>query len=161
MPNNQQELSDRETVLWEGKPRFGSRRVFISLIGTALIFAGIEYYAYFGEQKLQSLSIFPLILFGLNLYLANKYLGTRYYVTNRRAIREQRFLALKRHNELPLDKVAAVNVDHHNGRDYITFVPERGSPIIFDGVRDDPEMVKQIALNARLQFVHRVDETTS
>ncbi len=138
-----------ESMIWEGRPDYHPRRIGLTVIGIPALSIALPYIAerYSQERGVVGLLAFLAILLAINLYIVYMYGGTRYYVTTNRIGRSQRFTG--RVTEIPLEAVEIVTVKHRWGGGFLHFRAPDGRSVRFGLLRDDPEKVRRIVLEAR------------
>ncbi len=138
-----------ESVVWEGRPDYHPRRIGLTVIGILALSIALPYIAerYSQERGVVGLLAFLTILLAVNLHIAYMYGGTRYYVTTNRIGRNQRFT--NRRTEIPLAAVETVTVRVRRGRGFLTFRTLDGRSVRFGLLKEDPERVRHIVLEAR------------
>lgn len=141
-----------ESIIWEGRPDYHPRRITLTVIGILSLSIALPFIAerYSQERGVVGLLAFLAFLLAVNLHIAYMYGGTRYYVTTNRIGRNQRFTS--RRTEIPLEAVETVTVKLRRGRGFLHFRTLDGRSVRFGLLKDDPERVRRIVLEARSAF---------
>ena len=91
--------------------------------------------------------VFLGFLIAVNLSIAFMYGGTYYCVTTSRVGKYRRLTGRKA--EIPLEDVETVTVKLRRGRGFLWFQTSDGRALKFGMLKDDPEKVRQIILEAK------------
>ncbi len=146
------------TELWRGRPEYFSTGTAIIIILMVLAILGIEYLILRGQEELRGALIFPVALLLINVFIVYDLRRLRYFITNRSVLRE-RITVPRTRQEMPLNLISRVQAKSRRGKSSVTFTSITGSSITFRLLREDPEAVKKIAIDAKSRLVPSSSET--
>ena len=137
-----------ETVHWSGKPDYGRRRIVGTIAMIAIIFLVSEYLILQG-MRIEGIRIIFAILLAINFFVIYSNAGVHYFVTNHRIVKERFLRGFARREEIRLDHITETRAKVVRGRGVLVFVRSEGFPLVFSYLKEDPEKIKVIALNAK------------
>jgi hypothetical protein len=146
-------LSPREDefLIWEGKPDYRPRRILFTIVGIGFVSLGIVFLDLRGVGG-ENLQIIPAILLITNLSIIFGDQGTSYYITSRRIVKEWSLVVYKRKREILLETLADITIKRRSKRGFLTFrTPEDGT-INFSLLKEDPDHIRQIAIDAKAKL---------
>ena len=151
MPRGLPALQPNEAVLWNGKPAYHPKRITAIIILATILLAASRLPSFPTSEAL-ALAVFAVVAILLSLPDIYKYGGVRYYITERRIIRQQSLFALNRSEEFPVEALVDIRAKRLRGQGFVGFVSTVFYTIVFGRFEEDPERIKQIAIDARSQF---------
>jgi len=102
-----------------------------------------------GVEAFEAGLILPTILLAYNLFALYNLSRMHYYITNRRILKKQSILLLRSQDEVPLNLLTVVTAKRSLGTKIVEFHGSGRKKLVFRMLRDDPEHVRLIALQAR------------
>ncbi len=141
-------LQPNETVHWGGKPDYRRRRVLRTVVLTITIFLGTEYLT-LQERQLEGLRLIYAILLAINLFIIYSNAGMHYFVTSLRIVKERTLLGFRRREEIPLQLITEIRAKVTRGNGVLVFIRAEGIPVVFSYLKENPEKVKEVTLNAK------------
>lgn len=152
MPKSQLSLKEGEFLIWYGKPDYRPRRVLFTIVLIGFISLAIAFLDLRGLIHGEDAQLIPALLLIGNLSLVFGYQGTSYYITSRRILKERDLLLFKRWKETPLETVTGVTVRRRSKRGFLSFRISEGGAVNFSLLSEDPDYVRQIAIDAKAKL---------
>ncbi len=140
-------LRTGESLLWEGGPSYGRKRALVAIISGILLIIITRLPTLHGP--IVPLTLSPVVFVALGSLPFAKFAGVHYHVTSQRVVRMRSLSIYKKNEEMPLNLVVAVRTARRRGRGFVSFSRSNGIPIVFSNLGVDPDLVKQIVVNAQ------------
>jgi hypothetical protein len=149
LPKSPINLRQDEFVIWSGKPDYHPRRILLTIVGIGLLSLMIAVLGLRGIRNAEDVQLIPAVLLIVNLSIFFGYHGTSYYITSRRIIRQRDLLLLERRREIRLETLSDVMVKRRSRRGFLKFRTSAGGTLNFSMLREDPDNIRQIAIDAK------------